>query len=56
MLGMLYLLIVCRDCLNAEYLKFVGGFTIGTVVLDLVWISIYKVINISIFLELVEWN
>lgn len=45
MLGMLYLLIVCRDCFNTEYIKFVGGFTIGTVILDIVWIAIYKVMK-----------
>ncbi|CAD8066966.1 unnamed protein product [Paramecium sonneborni] len=41
-LGILYLLIIFRDCFTPEYLKFVGAITVFTIVLDIFWISIYK--------------
>ena len=52
---MLYLLIVCRDCFEPNYIKIVGGVTALSIVLDVVWISYYKV-KITQILALVEWN
>ncbi|CAK75548.1 unnamed protein product (macronuclear) [Paramecium tetraurelia] len=42
LLGTMYLLIICRDCFNPEYLKILGAITVFTVVLDIFWIAIYK--------------
>lgn len=40
---MFYLLIVVRDCFEPTYIKIVGGVTILSVILDIIWICIYKV-------------
>lgn len=41
---MFYLLIVCRDCFEENYIKVIGGLTIITIVYDIIWINFYKVI------------